>query len=184
MAEDKHTIRNSVIATVIGGLILSGILWLIGYLPVVWQWIKKVISWLWEVITTDALVPIWLFAFFVVCSIPALWKIGARILSRLLSAGPHISADVTINEATINTAKHQYSQNEHLVLKALASANGGPLYIEAISRKIEQNQLRTEQTLDLLVKKGLVEASLNFIHGTSYYLSYRGRDIAIELGYA
>lgn len=184
MAEDKHTIRNSVIATVVGGLILSFILWLIGYLPAVWGWIKKATSWLWGAVTSDMSVPIWLLTFLIVFSIPVLWRISIRTLSMVLPAKSQTYGSIAINETSTKEAKDQYSQNEQLILKALASANGGPLYLEAISRIINQNQLRTEQTLDLLMKKDLVQENLNYIHGASYYLSDRGRDIAIELGYA
>ncbi|KXS33444.1 MAG: hypothetical protein AWT59_0470 [Candidatus Gallionella acididurans] len=102
-----------------------------------------------------------------------MWGIGLRITSFFVP-----DAVVPSNNET------ELSNNESKVLKALASVNGGPITIDVIASKIQQNRLRTEQATDLLTRKGFVQGSRDIFHGTSYYLSEPGRDLVIKLGYA
>jgi hypothetical protein len=64
----------------------------------------------------------------------------------------------------------------------LAAADGRWLGIDHISSRIQASRLVTEQAVEkLLVKKMLIE-SYNAINGSSFRLSPRGRDYAIEQG--
>lgn len=184
MKDDKHTIRNAVIATIIGGLILSFILWLLGFLPNVWEWIKTGTVWLCGAITSELSVPVWLLGLLLVFSFPLLWRVGVKILSIVVPRKEQTMQTATGNADVPVGIRDQLSENELLALRALTDADGGPPYLDDVSRAIGQNQLRAEQVLDLLVKKGLVRYSSNYAYGTSYYLSDQGRDLAIELGYA
>lgn len=159
--------------TVVGGLILSFILWFVGYLPTVWEGLKKLVSWFWGMSVFSIVIPAWLLGLLLVGCLPVLWRIGLRIVSSFVP-----------DAVAPSNNKIQLSDNENVVLKALASVNGGPVTIEVIAHTIKQNQLRTEQAIDLLIRKDFVQSSHNIIYGTSYYLSDHGRNFVIELGYA
>jgi hypothetical protein len=185
LADKSHTLRNTIIGTVVGGLILSFVLWLVGFLPAVWAWLVNIFKTIWGWVTADLATPVWLLSMLIIFSLPVLWRIGLKTVSFIIPAKENEITSTSVNgEPVPQNIASQLSENELLVLRALAAEDGGSAHLDTIASRIRQNQLRTEQTLDSLLRKGLIHDSFNYIYDTSYYLSDRGRDLVIELGYA
>lgn len=185
MADSSLTLRNTIIGTVIGGLILSIILWLIGFLPTVWRWFIHSLITIWDWVTIDLTIPTWLLSILIILALPTLWRIWLRIVSYTIPIEESEITSAPADEKPLPISiSAQLSQNELSALRVLADVDGRYLYLPKVADGIKQNQLRTQQALDSLISKGFVYDSLNYVHGTSYGLSEKGRDLVIELGYA
>ncbi len=174
-------LKHPIVATVVGGLLLSLIFWLVGFFPTLWLWIKTSLIYIWELFTLTLSTPVWLILLLVIVGLPIYWRIGVKTLSHIFPSNRQNNEET---DSIVSHEPEQLTENEYLVLRALASANGGSLRIDSIANNINQNQLRTEQAIESLVNHDYVKRSLNYVYGTSYRLSSYGRDIAIELGYA
>lgn len=65
---ENNALRNAVVGTVAGGLILSLIQWLTGLLTPLSNWLKETVVKLWAVILIELAVPVWLIAILVAAS--------------------------------------------------------------------------------------------------------------------
>ena len=146
----------------------------------------KVIVAIWNGVTTDISTPIWVLSVLFLLALPVLWRFGLKIISLIVPTKIEASITSTAVDGhpVIQSNGPQLTESELLVLRALAAEDGGSAHVDTVVNRIGQNQLRSEQALDSLINKNLVGYSLNYVYGNSYYLSDRGRDLVIELGYA
>ena len=85
MSDEKHPIRNSVIA----GLILALILWLI---PGLWVWLKSGVAWVYSLSISAINIPAWLLAIMVIFSVPTLLLAARSLRWRFSSNRPIFSS--------------------------------------------------------------------------------------------
>ena len=190
MSSDSHGLRNAIIATVAGGLILSFVSWLLGFLPTVWAWIESLAEAAWNFVIADSHTPVWLLLVVIGFAIPTVLKFVMQRFNRRSATEPSRFSDSIDNRAmhadgsTKQTTKPEFSELEGSILRVLAAVDGRSLRLDSIADRIKSNRLRTKQALESLVEKDLVEEAHNYVHGTSYYLSAYGRDLVIDLDYA
>jgi len=113
MSEEKHSIRNSVIATVVGSLIVALILWLV---PGAWAWVKSAFAWLNHFLTSTATIPMWLLAVMILAILPTVILIIIGIVA--LSKQPEGPAwtDYTKDQFDGMTWRWQYAGNSMINL--------------------------------------------------------------------
>lgn len=80
--EEKHSVRNGIIATVIGGLILSGIGYVIFFLPNLFRWIINFFLRIWNYFISSASVPRWLLWLLIFMSVSTLFRVVRPLLRR------------------------------------------------------------------------------------------------------
>jgi DNA-binding MarR family transcriptional regulator len=180
LSENNNTIRNiivGIIATVAGGLILA---WIQGLIPTIWTWFMAQILAILDIFTTNASIPVWLLAILIISALPTALLIIMRII-HLIAPSKVIIAETSVG---FTGSKPQLTENELLVLKALAAKDSGSLGVNIIAKVIGLNQLRTEQAIELLINKNLIDYEQGFYDNDNYYLSDAGRNLVIELGYA
>jgi hypothetical protein len=57
---DNHQLRNRILGTVIGGIVLTLVLWLAGFIPTLWQTCKSAFMWLIGFLLSSISIPAWL----------------------------------------------------------------------------------------------------------------------------
>jgi hypothetical protein len=57
---DAHPVRNGIIATTVGGVLVALILWIAGFVGIVWKGLGSAISWLWHHLTASISLRVWL----------------------------------------------------------------------------------------------------------------------------
>jgi predicted transcriptional regulator len=140
--------------------------------------------------TAHALIPIWVIVIVIACALPTFFKGFLRIyrwLSPVKAESVAQSAPAPMLSSNLVSAPAPntvFTPNEEAILRLLAENSGGPLLGQLIAGRIQQNTLRTEQALDSLMHKGLVQETYSYTDPTRYYLTPKGRDIVIELGFA
>lgn len=72
---DKHQLRTGVLGTVIGGLILTLILWLSGFLPSIWEGCKFALGWFFHFLFSSVSMPVWLIVLISFLVVPTLFRI-------------------------------------------------------------------------------------------------------------
>jgi DNA-binding MarR family transcriptional regulator len=180
LAEDNNILRNIIVgitATVIGGLILA---WVQGVIPAIWAWTLSQLLTILDIFTANASIPVWLLAILIISALPTALLIIMKII-HLIAPSKVVVAKADVGFAG---SRPQLTENELLVLKTLAAKDGGNLRINIISKVIGLNQLRTEQAVESLINKDLVDFEQGFYDDDTYYLSGTGRNLVIELGYA
>jgi hypothetical protein len=78
--EEKHVVRNSVLGSVIGGLLLAFLLWLI---PGLWVWLVSAIDQLVGFLVSRVSVPVWLIGIAILAIIPTIIMVVALIIASL-----------------------------------------------------------------------------------------------------
>jgi predicted membrane protein len=78
MSAEKHPVRNSVFATVIGGLLLALLLWLI---PGLWAWLVTVIAQSYNFMISTVIIPVWLLGVLILAILPTLILIIVLIVA-------------------------------------------------------------------------------------------------------
>lgn len=184
LLEDHRAIRNGIIATAIGTPIATFILWLIGYLPVVWGWLKRFVTWFYEVSITPITIPLWcmvLLVLVIVFTFIALLRIRSKYKQALSSSQLRSSA---MSSQHKREERVEYTPDEIAILKVFALADNESHYLNQLAGAISRNRIRTELAVESLVGKGLVDFGMNYIHGNSYFLTHKGQTQVIELGFA
>jgi hypothetical protein len=107
-SEEKHPIRNSVIATVIGGLIVALLLW---FVPGAWAWIKSALAWLYGLLVSTVIIPMWLLVVMILAILPTVLIIVLAVLpSSKQAEGPRWT-DYTEDSFDGITWRWQYAGN-------------------------------------------------------------------------
>ena len=167
--------KLTVISGVISTLLAAFFTWLFGFWPTVWNLITDAGAWVWGALTYADPVPISVLAALMICLLYLSYRL------RLVLAEKKESVESS-STAPRMQGQSKMSENEFVVVKALAAADGGWLGIEHISSRIQASRLVTEQAVERLLVRKLLLESHNYIHGSSFRLSPEGRDYAIEQG--
>ncbi len=77
----------------------------------------------------------------------------------------------------------QLSQFEGDVVRVLAGGDGAWIALHEIAGHLSTSNLMVDQALEKLHINDMIRDTHNYIHGTSYRLSSKGRDYAISQGY-
>jgi hypothetical protein len=177
LTSERHMLRNSILATVIGGLILSFILWLIGLLPAILDRLWAIFRKFGGFIAGEASIPTWLLGLLVILAFS-----GAMVFLKRIF--PTRKMELQKESSISLKQKVELSELERKVLLVLARADGDAIYLDSISRSVGENRLRTTKALESLFDKKLISDRHNAIYGTSFVLSRSGRDLVIDLGIA
>ena len=184
MEKSIITIRNSVIA----GLILALIVWLVGFLPAAWAMLKQAGVWIWGILRLDVPLSLWFLGLLVVLVIASsvhLYKRMNRLRTQSTSGGSvaPVAAEQDVAPMPAPAQEQpELSELELRVLDCLARADGQPLELESITHRITNNNLRTEQALRRLEQRGLIDSAEGYMDPMVYYLTEAGQDKVIELG--
>lgn len=182
---DGHPIRNGIIATVVGGLILSFALWLVGsffeFMNGVWAFVLGSFELLVE---TSFSVPVWLFSVIAVLAF-----FGARSLLRRLPAHSaelqrrakvHVEAE-TPQEPPVTV---ELTELESLLLLIAARNDGKRLSVDDYAIPAGKPQVLVRHTLDELVDKDLLWRTSSALGQPHYVLTKSGRAVVVRSGHA
>ncbi len=157
---DKHPIRNGIIATVVGGIILAA-------LGVLWPPAQRLL-------TTNVSVPIWLCVLVVaiVCLGLAAYNNRRPKLQNDRQASGQPSAPLPIERAgTLDVP-----QRERDVLRRVAKDDGQPVLVDTLRRSLGTTNLQMQTALDRLTSLDLVEVIQDTDDEEHYvWLTARGR---------
>lgn len=178
MASD---LKNQITGTVVGGLILSVILWLTDSFPKIWEWCRSAGRWVWELLI--AAIPVPAGILIVAACLAAAFLFRFRNLKKALEQSRD-SSEVMIHQDETATAERDPDLDglEIKLLRIFAKADGRLLSTEFLPQHMGLNRLRTEKVLQGLYGHNLIDARQNYIHGTRFYLTPRGRDFVIKHG--
>jgi len=172
---DGHPIRNGIIATVVGGVILAA-------LGVLWSPAKRLLAWFGSVLGSGVTLPVWAF----VVGIAAL-VFGAAVLKKLrapaeeprrrlraqttetadslaegppatqigihpLQTGPHVVPEPEGPDGLVRVSGLEVD-----VLKRIAKEDDAPMYVDTLKRSVGISNLRLQTVLDRLTAIDLVE---------------------------
>jgi hypothetical protein len=154
---------------------LSSILWFIGLLPTILNWLWAVIRKFGAFITSEVSVPTWLLGLIVVLTFLGAMALVKRIL-------PTRKVELKKESSISVKQKVEITELERKVLWVFARADGNALSLDSISSGIGESRLRTTQALESLLEKELIHDRYNYLYGTSFLLSSSGRDLVLDLG--
>jgi len=172
---DTHPIRNGIIATVAGGVILA----VLGRL---WPPASRLLTGIGQVLATTVPIPVWL----LLLSGGALAWLLARVRHHLgpqslgrLNAAPNVPATATSPEPA-----HDVSDFERKVLARIAKGDGEAVPRDTVKRSLGATNLRLQAAVDRLVHAELVEEleSLDDPDDVVVVLTPKGRQYAVQHG--
>ncbi|MDP1770113.1 MAG: hypothetical protein Q8L74_15105 [Nitrospirota bacterium] len=170
-------LRNQILGTVIGGVILTALGWIMGIFPTIWGWIVLAVSIFWFLVKTEIPIPIGL-----------LFLLSASILwqaYKFLQPSEKSRAALGVPTAVLNAPiqSRPLSSLEDKVLRAFARSDGRTFQMDSLVHMVGEKNLLVDQALDSLQSRSYIGVTHNYIHGTYYSLTAKGRDVVIRLGY-
>jgi len=162
---DRHPIRNGIISTVVGGVVL----WVLG---LVWPP-------LWNILGVSVRVPLWVIA---------IAAIGVLVLVRTLCRPTQLSLSLPRSGATDLSAPPLLPQAaidplERKIFTRLVEADGASVSFNALLRATSSSRLRLQAELERLDTNELVDISDDPSEGNAdVYLTQRGRQYLVQLG--
>ena len=175
MVEDKHPIRNKVIASVITGIILAA-------LSQVWAPASRFLASVWAILSASATVPVWVLALIAMAVLGLVFLI-VRLGQVGVADSPPMGAErmPAANAATKGGETISISKFERDVLARIAKADGAPVPQDTIKRSLGGTNLRLQVVVDHLVGLDLVEV-LEEVDWDEVVLllTARGRQYALE----
>lgn len=81
MSKDDHPIRNKIIASVVAGLVLSTLGYAFYAAPDIFRWVSRILTSIWNHLTSALTLPYWLFWLIVILSVPTMIRV-IRSLTR------------------------------------------------------------------------------------------------------
>lgn len=163
---DKHPVRNGVIATVVGGIILA-------ILQQVWAPVRSLLAWLWNTLTGPIPVPAFVFIALLGLSFVALLKIRSRrtpVQATALPAMPSSHAEAPLQLPDFETS----------VLERIARADGEAVYQETLVRSLKTSRIRLQAAIDRLEGLELVEVYSDYEDDDRLFLTARGRRYVVD----
>ncbi len=169
---DKHPIRNSVIASVIAGIILAA-------LGRVWPPASRFLASVWATLSANVAVPVWVLALI------ALALLGVVLLmARVRRAGVPGVPETMVRAADAPREGGDASSISTLgraVLGRIAKADGAPVPHDTIKRSLGTTNLGLQAAVDQLVALDLVEVlEYEDDDEVALLLTARGRQYALE----
>lgn len=174
---EKHALRNAVLGTVVGGIILSLIQWLTGLLTPVWNWLKEFLAKLWATVLIEVTVPVWLIAILVAASAALVLK-----YKNILFQGAKRGEIRETSSQTPSVAKQHLNDKEKKILAFHAGMEVG--YVMTASEVTAEFKIHREEAqyyLDQLQGKGYIEEASEADTGEDgFQLTKKGRKYLIE----
>lgn len=163
-------LKHPVVSTVIGGLILSVIVWFFGILPDVWLPIQSFGQSIGDALAVKFEIYVWVI---LICAIPLLLSLKI-ILSQYV-----FSNDSELIETAKNQQPIELTAEERNVLELLVQKDGAAAEYSDLKNRLRLLRLQAQQILDALVGLKLIEVSENHFHGSQIYLTVYGRDFML-----
>lgn len=170
---DRHPIRNGVISTVIGGLILT-------ILSAVWPPAKVAAAFVVGLLSSP--VPAWtlLASAFVTASLVALFSRAKGRQSPLPNSTPNAPSPPSPSPTVPSTPQRTIERD---ILQILVEADGGPVSFAEFVSATGAVRLRVQTELEALLAKKIVELADEVESGVTHaYLTKPGRQYAVKLG--
>ena len=175
MKRADNTLRNGIIATVVGGIIIAVLQWLYGFLGVVFKLIKSSPLFIRDSMLHKVYLPVWTL---ILISTFALIPI-ISIIRRL------ITKDKTINSSS-NEPKlisyHDLDQLQKDILRQLTAADGKALGIDDLYYNLQVNRLRIGDAIERMEEHGLITSQHHVLYGIKFGLTRGGRDVLMKAG--
>ena len=169
---EKHPIRNGVISTVVGGVILA-------VLGQIWPPARALLKWMVGLLVAVVPLPAWLLGLLI---------LATALFVRWATRGPRASPPLPQPDA-IDTSTPTLVFNtpvepiERQILERLVKADGGGVSPNALVRATGAQRLRLEAELERLQASNIVEMLDDPDEGTTeVFLTPRGKQYAIQLG--
>ncbi len=181
---DRHPIRNSIIASVVAGIILGE----------VWPPAKRFVGWLWSALTVGVTVPVWGLLAVAVAIVVGLAVVRRHWRAIGLNSPLSRIERITVAEAQVGQGSSpggeltrgdaiEISGLERDVLRRIAKADGAPLYKDTVKRSLGTTNIRLQTVLDRLTALDLIEV---FQEGEEeedelvLFLTPRGRQYVLD----
>jgi hypothetical protein len=182
MAENKNQVRNGIIITVVGGLILAASLKLI---PSLWNWLVNFLRNFWQFLFLKIELSTWLFLLFLTASLYTLFKLSKYILSffpkKTQSPQQTPEPDKSQEIAEPEKKEDSSSKEERYIVALFAKTDGRSLSVSEIQRGIGSNNIRTSHALERLLEKNIIERYGGPYSPVEYALTTKGRGLIINL---
>ena len=181
MAEDNKSIRNGIIVTVVGGLIIAAIK---NFAPSIWTRFSAFINIIFDFSSIKLELSAWLFILLLGLSVYPLSKLAQKILSFFRKVIPN-KQTFPLSEIQEYPQEQKtpaiFSNEEKFTLAILIKADDRKLTFEEIVNGINSTNIRTRHALDELRNKCLVEKySRNSFGLAKYGLTCKGRELVVE----
>ena len=169
--KQDHSVRNGIIVTVVGGLILSAILSALGYLAKLAAFLGAFLTSILSAATKVVELPIW--------AVVAL-VFGWLILVAVLAANYRRPSTTMLTEAQRDQTQLDTLQMH--IVSVLIEANGKRVSVGELNYRIEVNHCRLVDALERLIALGLIEQSNHPLDGPLISISRTGRQRFIREG--
>ena len=173
-------IRNTVIGTVVGGLLLAFILWVLDLLKPGLRAIWNILQTLVGLLATTIEVPVWL-ALLVAASLGALSLAILKLRAErktLLTPGSVVPAE---GDGSSTISLDGLKESDRSMLSVLFAADGDRVDVPALAEITSSSKLEVESAMERLAKRGFVDVHYNYVYGTSWTLTPEGRDKLLSL---
>jgi len=174
---DPHPIRNGIIASTVGGLLVYVVLWAVGVATPVLKGIASVASWLWHLVTVSTAVPISLLIVGVLYMIAVTVMAFRREIDGLADQSRELSGPQ--GRPLVRTL----TRPQQKVMRALVTYDGS-VVLDQIGNELETSPLRVEPVVEELVALGLVEFQRSVDEDSMVRLTRAGRDYALAKRWA
>jgi DNA-binding MarR family transcriptional regulator len=170
VATMRQSVRDGIIATVVGGLILALVL---AFWSAARHIVVRAAEATWSVLWRTVGVPLWV--------VLALGLFAAVLTARWAAA--RANAPPLTRRSGLPSAG-QLSEQHWAILSILIRADGQPHSVEDLRGELGISQLRLEALLDELGALGIVAPQHHTVFGAHVILTRRGRDFLIRAGVA
>ena len=174
-------LKNTIIGGVAVWFIITFFAWITDSLPSIWKWFQNIVGWVWDQLTIVIHIPLGILTLLVCLAIVFLFRFWS-LQEEIRRARD--SSEVIIHRDEIANAERDPDLDdlEIRLLRIFAKADGRQLSTEFLPQQMGLNRLRTEKVLQGLYGQNLIDVRHNYIHGTRFYLTPRGRDFVIKHG--
>ena len=175
---DAHPVRNGIIATTVGGLLVALILWIAGFVGIVWRGLGSAISWLWHHLTASISLPTWLVIVALVYAVGVTVRLRKR---RTPPSLPSVEQPSSLRGGA-HVAPRELDRLQVKVMRAMANADGATQTIDELADDLGMSRLRVEQALEELEGMGYLEVVRDVVNGPAVDVTRAGRDYLIAKG--
>ncbi len=172
---DAHPVRTHVVGATISALLVALILWVLGFVGIVWRGAWSAVSWAWHQLTASISLPAWLVL------VVAGYALAVTVLlmrRRIPSVRPPEEPTAFRPGGPPQTPR-ELDRLQAKVMRAMGEADAGTPTVEDLADDLDISQLRLEQTLEELEAIGYVEIIRHVTHGPVVDVTRAGRDYLI-----
>lgn len=186
MTTEHHPISTGVIVTVVGGLILAGILGMIGKLPAIIGAMASAVSYAFGLLGTSIPVSMWLLGFGVSVAVIS----SKRRLSRWIDGRHELIEQTSTAESveqvvqqTFESKEPELDEVQEAIMREYADADVRRLSIGNLCDAVPSSKLMVDQAVGRLQGHGFLDRAMTY-RGELYILTAAGTDYIIEQGWA